>query len=242
VKTVLITGADGIIGTILRRRLADRYDLRLLSRKPMDEPAHVADLADYAALRPAFDGVDAVVHLAAASDPDSEWDEVLSANIVGTRNMFEAAREAGVAQVVFASSNHAVGMYEVEGAPGIYRVDPDKPLVDERAEPRPDSLYGVSKGYGELLGRFYAERHGLRVICLRIGWVWEEDEAPRDNPRAEAIWLSHRDCAQLVSRALDADDVRFAIVYGISNNPRGFFSLRGAKEILGFEPQDAPPH
>jgi nucleoside-diphosphate-sugar epimerase len=207
----------------------------------MDAPAFVADLTDYAALRPAFDGVDSVVHLAAASDPDSSWSDVLDANIIGTRNVFEATREAGVAQVVFASSNHAMGMYEVEGAPEIYRHDPAKSLVDEHADSRPDSLYGVSKGYGELLGRYYVERHGLRVICLRIGWVWEKDEPPINHPRAEAIWLSQRDCAQLVSRAIDADDVKWAVVYGISNNPRGFFDLASAREILGYEPQDSPP-
>jgi nucleoside-diphosphate-sugar epimerase len=207
----------------------------------MDEPSHVADLADFAALRPAFDGVDSVVHLAASSDPNSSWKDVLDANIVGTRNVFEAAREAGVPQVVFASSNHLMGMYEIEGAPQIYRADPDKPLIDEHADPRPDSLYGVSKGYGELLGRYYVERHGLRVICLRIGWVWEKDDVPADHARAEALWLSQRDCAQLVSRAIDADDVNWAVVYGISNNPRGFFDRRSAREILGYEPQDSPP-
>lgn len=204
-------------------------------------PSHVASLTDYDTLRPAFDRVDSVVHLAAASDPDSPWDQVLEANIIGTRNVFEAAREAGVPQVVFASSNHVMGMYELAGAPGIYRHDPAKALVDEHDDPRPDSLYGVSKGYGELLGRYHAERHGLRVICLRIGWVWEKNEPPTNHPRAEAIWLSHRDCAQLIGKAIDADDVRWAIVYGISNNPRAFWSLKGAREILGFEPQDSPP-
>jgi NAD+ dependent glucose-6-phosphate dehydrogenase len=207
----------------------------------MDVPSHVADITDYAALRPAFDGVDAVVHLAAAADPDAPWDEVLGSNIIGTRNVFEAARQAGVAQVVFASSNHVVGMYEAEGTPAIYRAQPDKPLIDEQTEPRPDSLYGVSKGYGELLGRYYVERNGMRVICLRIGWVWELDETPTDHAQAEAIWLSQRDCAQLVSRALDADDVRWAVVYGISNNPRAFWSLDSARRVLGYEPEDSPP-
>lgn len=207
----------------------------------MDVPSHVADIAHYAALRPAFDGVDAVVHLAAAADPGAPWDEVLGANIIGTRNVFEAARQAGVAQVVFASSNRVVGMYEADGMPAIYRAEPGKTLIDEQTEPRPDSLYGVSKGFGELLGRYYVERHGLRVICLRIGWVWELDETPTEHAQAEAIWLSHRDCAQLVSRALDADDVRWAVVYGISNNPRAFWSLDAARRILGYEPEDSPP-
>ena len=165
---------------------------------------------------------------------------MLSTNISGTRNVFEAARDAGVAQVVFASSNHVVGMYEAEGAPGIYAPD-DPTLIAEDAEMRPDSLYGVSKGFGELLGRYYVERHGLRVICLRIGWVWHIDATPNNHARAEAIWLSQRDCAQLVARAIDADHVRWAVVYGISDNPRAFWSLRAARGVLGFEPQDSAP-
>jgi nucleoside-diphosphate-sugar epimerase len=207
----------------------------------MDVPSHVADIADLAAIRPAFDGVDAVVHLAAVADTDAPWDEVLTSNIIGMRNVFEAARQAGVAQVVFASSNHVVGMYEADGAPAIYRAQPDKPLIDERSEARPDSLYGVSKGFGELIGRYYMERHGLRVICLRIGWVWQRDETPTNHAQAEAIWLSQRDCAQLVCRALDAEDVRWAVVYGISNNPRAFWDISGARRVLGYEPQDSPP-
>jgi nucleoside-diphosphate-sugar epimerase len=207
----------------------------------MDVPSHVADIADLAAILPAFEGVDSVVHLAAAADVDSTWEEVLASNIIGTRNVFEAARLAGVAQVVFASSNHVVGMYEQDGKPEIYRADIDKPLVDEGPAPRPDSLYGVSKGFGELIGRYYVERHGLRVVCLRIGWVWDRDEPPTNHAQAEAIWLSHRDCAQLVRRALEADQVDWAVVYGISNNPRGFWSLDGARRILGYEPQDSPP-
>jgi nucleoside-diphosphate-sugar epimerase len=203
----------------------------------MEETSFVADVADYDAILPAFGGVASVVHLAAASATDSPWDEVLASNIIGTRNVFEAAREAGVAQVVFASSNHVVGMYEKDGAPDIYRRH-DPTLIDESAEMRPDSLYGVSKAFGELIGRYYAEAHGLRVICLRIGWVWEQDEVPRDHPQAEAIWLSHRDCAQLFARAIDADDVRWLVAYGISDNARQFWSLRSAREVLGFAPQD----
>ena len=149
-KTVLLTGAEGLIGSILRRRLAGRYDWRLLSHRPMDEPSHVADIADFDAMRPAFDGVEAVVHLAAAVD--SAWEDVLRSNIVGTRNVFEAARQAGARQVVFASSNHVIGGYEREGRPQIFELD-DPRIYDEHVDPRPDSLYGVAKGFGELLGR-----------------------------------------------------------------------------------------
>ncbi len=127
---------------------------------------------------------------------------MLRNNIVGTYNVYEAARLAGVERVVFASSNHAVGMFELDGAPGIYEVD-DERRVDHTAEIRPDSLYGVSKAYGEALGRMYVERHGLRVFCLRIGAVRENDDPTQEstNPlldldaegrrnRMRAVWLS----------------------------------------------------
>jgi nucleoside-diphosphate-sugar epimerase len=204
----------------------------------MDVPAHVADVADYDAIRPAFDGVDAVVHLAAAAAVESSWDDVLRSNIVGTRNVFEAARDAGVPHVVFASSNHVIGGYERDGRPQIFEPDDDR-LYDEHVDPRPDSLYGVSKGFGELLGRFYSDTHGLRVICLRIGWVRSTDEPPHDHPQAEAIWLSHRDCAQLFAKAIDADNVHWAVAYGISDNPRAFWDLRSARELLGYRPEDS---
>src|SRR6185503_18118438 len=124
---VLVTGAEGTIGAAVREHLAGQYELTFLTLTPQEFPSHVADIADLEAIRPAFDGVDAVVHLAASADLEAPWEDVLHNNIVGTYNVFEAARQAGVERVVFASSNHTIGMYEVDGAPGLY--DPD----DERS-------------------------------------------------------------------------------------------------------------
>lgn len=145
---VLITGAAGTIGTALRCHLADRYELSALTRRPADFPSYVADIASLDAILPAFAGQDAVVHLAAAISVTSPWEEVLPANLIGTYNVFEAARRQDVGCVVFASSNHAVGMYEVEAAPAIDALA-DPRVIDHHAEIRPDSLYGVSKAYGE---------------------------------------------------------------------------------------------
>jgi nucleoside-diphosphate-sugar epimerase len=255
-QRVLVTGAAGTIGGAVREHLAERYELRYLTRAPADFASHVADIADLEAIQPAFAGMDAVVHLAAAVSVTSPWEEVLPANLIGTYNVFEAARRAGVGCVVFASSNHAVGMYEVEAAPSIYAPD-DQRVVDERAEIRPDSLYGVSKAYGEALGRYYAENFAMRVSCLRIGTVRADDD-PRSPAvaaasswlpltpeqaydRLRATWLSQRDCAQLIARCLEAEHVRFGIYYGISNNPRQFWSLTKAREELGYAPQDSAP-
>jgi nucleoside-diphosphate-sugar epimerase len=252
-RRLLITGAEGTIGTVLRERLAERYELRSLTRRPVPFESMVADISDLDAITPAFDGIDSVIHLAASSAVGSDWETNLSANIIGVRNVYEAARRAGAGQVVFASSNHAVGMYEVDGAPSIY--DPDDPrCYDHTVEIRPDSLYGVSKVFGEALGRYYAERLGLRVICLRIGALRAANdphapahlEAAPEKPltpeqqraRMQALWLSHADCARLVSCAVEADAVPFGIVYGVSDVAGRFFDLDHARELIGYVPQD----
>jgi nucleoside-diphosphate-sugar epimerase len=257
-KRVLITGAEGAIGTALRKHLTNRYDLRCLTRTPQDFPSFVANVADFEAILPAFEGIDAVVHLAASAGIDTPWEPVLRNNIVGTYNVYEAARRAGVGAVVFASSNHVIGMYEVDGAPEIF--EPGDPrMVDHTAEIRPDSLYGVSKAYGEALARFYLERHGIRGFCLRIGAVRAGDD-PTDpavlerspahldlrtpevlQKRMNAVWFSQRDCAELVASCLDADHVRWAVVYGVSDNPGRFWDVAHAKELLGWEPRDRAP-
>jgi NAD+ dependent glucose-6-phosphate dehydrogenase len=112
-RRVLITGADGTIGTAVREHLGDRYELVGLTLEPQDFPGHVGDISDFDAVRPAFDGMDAVVHLAASPSIEAPWEDVLPNNLVGTYNVFEAARQAGASRVVFASSSHAVGMAEV---------------------------------------------------------------------------------------------------------------------------------
>jgi NAD+ dependent glucose-6-phosphate dehydrogenase len=252
-RRVLVTGAEGTIGSAVRRHLGGRYELVSLTLTPQDFPSHVGDVSDLDAIRPAFEGVDAVVHLAASAAIETPWEDVLRNNLVGTYNVFEAGHEAGSERVVFASSNHAVGMYEKDGAPALYDPD-DGRTYDHTVEIRPDSLYGVSKAYGEALGRYYMEQHGLRVFCLRIGAVRPNDDPtqPTVNPlidldaegrrnRLRAVWLSQRDCAELIGRCLDVEGVSWAVVYGVSRNPRRFWDLEHARELLGWEPRDAAP-
>jgi NAD+ dependent glucose-6-phosphate dehydrogenase len=235
---VAITGGAGMIGGILRERLADQFAIRPLSRPD-------ADITDLPALERAFAGIDAVVHLAADADLGASWDELLPANVIGVHNVFEAARRAGVHRVVFASSNHVMGMYMWDADRFTDPERPDELPVD--APIRPDSLYGASKAWGEALGRLYAERHGLDVVCLRIGWVTDDDQHPSDTAsrsepaevarRAPGMWLSHRDCASVTEAALTAD-VQFAIVNGVSDNTGRWFSLDEGRRLLGWEPQD----
>jgi len=252
-RRVLVTGAEGVIGTAVREHLAGRFELVSLTLTPQDFPSHVADISELEAIRPAFDNVDAVVHLAGLASLEAPWDGVLRNNIVGTYNVFEAARQAGVSRLVYPSSNHVVGMYELDGAPAIYDAD-DERSYDHTAELRPDSLYGVSKAYGEALGRLYMEQHGLRVFCLRIGAVRAHDDptastgnalidldAEGQRNRLRAGWLRRRDCAELIATCLEVEDVSWAIVYGVSGNPRRFWDLEHARELLGWEPRDAAP-
>jgi uronate dehydrogenase len=223
-STVLVTGAAGRIGHYLRVGLPGLgWELRLLDRVPIpEEPGSiVADVTDPAALRAAFADASAVVHLAGVIRTSSSFEEVLSSNIEGTYQVMEAARVAGVRRVIFASSNHANGF-----AP---RRAPVSPGVADR----PDSYYGVSKVFGEVLGRFYADRYGMQVACLRIGSCADRPTSPR----MLGSWLSPADAVRLVDACLRSPDLDYSVVYGISRNTRRWWDL-GAAEALGYQPQD----
>ncbi len=227
-KRVLITGAGGSIGSVLAERLRDRYALRLhyhrsVPPRPPVEDWVRADIAQSEHLAPAMEAVDAVVHLAGEPDPRAPWERVHEANIVGTYHVFEAARRAGVRKIVFASTNHVMGMYDRDRQWPVYAAQPV----------RPDSLYGVSKAFGEALGRYFADEHGLSVVCLRIGWVLPE---PRDEI-ARWMWLSPRDCAQVVWRAIEAD-LGFGLFYAASANGGRHWDITDTMERLGYRPED----
>jgi nucleoside-diphosphate-sugar epimerase len=229
-RRILITGAAGGVGTILTRRLKDEYDITGHDLKPQPDADPVilgADLTDYDAVRGVMDGIDTVVHLAGAASPEASWDAVLNANIVGTRNVLEAARDAGVRRVVYASSNHAMGMYD--------RLE-DWPVYPSTL-PRADSLYGVSKIFGETIGRYYYDEYDLSFIALRIGWVTQD---PGSTPVdvLHAMWLSEPDLAQIVRCAIEAE-VDFGIYYAISDNPNRRWAMTNTMLDLGYRPQDS---
>ncbi|MGW7089929.1 NAD-dependent epimerase/dehydratase family protein [Streptomyces sp. NPDC054871] len=226
-RTVLLTGAAGGLGTLMRGLLpAYGYELRLLDVRPIDgEPdAITADLADKKALREAVRGVDAVIHLAGIS-LESSFDKILRANIEGTYNLYEAAREEGVGRVVFASSNHAVGFTP--------RPVGDDPLIAVDAPRRPDTFYGLSKSFGEDLAQFYWDKHGLETVSVRIGSCFLEPTSVR----MLSVWMSPGDGARLFHAALTAPAVGHAVVYGSSANTRLWWDLSSAR-ALGYEPRD----
>ena len=235
-KKVLITGAAGRIGEVMHQGLRECYDLRLLYHRTVREAAEgeevvLGSVAAMAAMAAAVAGVDAVVHLAGDPEVGASWESVLERNIQGVYCTYEACRNAGVKRVVFASTNHVTGFYEQEG---MYTT-PEMPV-------RPDSLYGASKAFGESLGRYYVDRYGLEVVCLRIG-SFQPDSAvvERRSDRILSTWLSHRDCVQLVQRSIEAD-VRYGIYYGISGNTRAYWDLQNARQELGYTPQDNSEH
>ena len=232
-KKVLITGAAGAIGGVLREGLKDRYDLRLMYHRTVlpaapGEEVYTASITDLEKLAEVVDGVDAIVHMAGNPRVDATWEEVLEANIKGTYCLYEAANRMGVKRVVFASTNHVTGFYEQES---IY-TKPDMPE-------RPDSYYGTSKAFGEDLARYYVDAFGMEIFCLRIGSFQPDDAVVnRKTDRILSTWLSHRDCVQLVWRCIEAVGTRFGIYYGISGNTRAYWDLSNARQELGYDPQD----
>jgi uronate dehydrogenase len=223
---LLLTGAAGGLGRVLRPRLAPWCrTLRLSDCAPMAEAAaheevQIAALEDAAAMLALLDGVEAVVHLGGVST-EQPWTPILQANIVGLYNLYEAARKQGVKRVVFASSNHVTGYYRQDE------------VIDAAAPVRPDGLYGLSKAFGENLSRLYFDRHGIETVCLRIG---SATPAP-ENRRMLSTWLSHDDLARLVVAALTAPLVGHTIAFGMSDNAQSFWDNRLARH-LGYRPQN----
>lgn len=225
--TLLLTGAAGGLGQALRGRLkSDCQVLRLADRVDPGpagpgEEVVVADLADAAAVDAMVAGCQAIVHLGGFA-AEGAWDPILDANIRGVFHLYEAARRHGVRRVVFASSNHVTGYYRQSET-----ITPEHP-------PRPDSLYGVSKLFGENLSRMYFDRYGIETACLRIGSSFPE---PRDR-RMLATWLSHGDLHRLVRACLTTPVLGHTILYGISDNAPAWYDNRTARHV-GFVPRDS---
>ena len=217
---ILMTGASGAMGRMLRARLA-HHDLRLTSRRPA-EGVEALDVTDAAALDRACRGVDAIVHLGGISS-EAPLADILAVNVQGTDHLLRAARDNGVPRVILASSNHAIGMYD--------RADAGPGGLPDDAPPRPDTYYGVGKVAMEALGRLYSDRHGLHVVCLRIGACKDEPANPRDL----SAWLSPDDAARLVEASLTATG--FHLVWGVSANTRRWWSSAGG-DAIGYTPRD----
>ncbi|WP_459891376.1 NAD-dependent epimerase/dehydratase family protein [Halostagnicola bangensis] len=277
---VLLTGAYGRCGTAIIDHLHDEpaYEFTYLDREDPDggedygsHETVAADVADGQALRDAATGQDAIIHLAGYPFTDGTWQDVHQPNIIGTLNALEAAREAELETVVFASSNHVMGMYESENAPELY-FGSDAPFRLSQEDPvRPDSYYGVSKSFGEDLCRYYVENHeypkrahAIRICSVRMPeydhpygdaendvdsgeYERGSDEYEQQVSRMKGMWQSRRDFAHMIDRCLQTDENGFEIFSGVSDNDRRWYSIENARETIGYDPRDngeewdAPP-
>ena len=234
-RRVLVTGAAGRIGSYFAEHSHDRYALRLMVQRPHDASTELqacgeivqADLGDLELLKELCRDIDTVLHLAADPDPSATWDSLLPSNIVGTYHTFVAAIAAGCRRVVYASSIHAVSGY-----PPDVQVKTHEPV-------NPGDLYGVTKCFGEALGRYMAEQEGLSVIALRIG-AFQPIEAARDEHGVGMLdaFVSQRDLNQLIELSIEADNIRFAILHALSDNRFKRLDISDARSLVGYRPQD----
>lgn len=233
-RTVLVTGAAGRLGTSFIQRAKDRYRLRLMVR-PGENVEAIADcgdivegdLADLEGLKRLCEGVDTVVHLAAEPNAAATWASILPNNVVGTYNVFVAAKSAACRRVVFASSIHAVSGYSAD-----VQVKTSDPV-------NPGDLYGVSKVFGEAMGRYMAEQEGVSCIAIRIGAAGPVEWAAHQRSLYMMdAFLSYDDLQQLIERAIDDERIQFAVVHGISNNRFKRLDLSTTRALLGYQPQD----
>lgn len=237
-RRVLVTGAAGRIGSYFAEHSADRYDLRLMLHPEKDDEATrakferlgevvTADLGDFDRICEVCRDVHTVLHLAADPSPNAGWGSLLPNNIIGAYHIFAAADKAVCERVIYASSIHAVSGHPVQT-----QVRTNDPV-------NPGDLYGVSKCFGEALARYYAEQQNLTSIVVRIG-AFQPLEAAREEKILAHMdaFVSPRDLTQLFHRCIDARDINFAIVHGLSNNRFNRMDIESTKELLDYSPAD----
>jgi len=241
---VLVTGMSGLIGTAVRKRLDGKYQLTALNRSKLEGvECYQADISDYEAIAPAFKDKQVVVHLANNWRGESPWEANLRYSVIGTYNVFEASRHAGVERVIYASSGATVSGYELnspykEIVEGKYDQVPSKWNILTHESPiRPKNIYGCAKVWGEALARQFADTYGISMICLRIGFVNAEDRPL--NARHLSVWCSQRDVSDMIMKCVEApQSLKFDIFYVVSRNKWNYRDLEHAREVLGFVPKD----
>ena len=233
-RRVLVTGAAGRIGSYFAEHSFGRYELRLMVQHEDQADAVRAygevvqgDLGDLDAMKRICAGIDTVVHMAGNPDASATWKPLLETNIIGTYNAMVAAKAAGCRRLIFASSIHAVSGYPRE-----VQVKTSEPV-------NPGDLYGVTKAFGEALGRYMAEQEGLSVIAIRIGGFQTVENAQKEWSVGMAdAWVTDRDLNQLIQKCIDNENLNFAIFHGLSNNAFLRLDISDARELVGYEPQD----
>ena len=242
---ILVTGLSGLIGTALQASLAEEHELTAFNRSDVVGVATVqADLQDIQALHTAVRGQDVVIHLAAKAGENFSWEELRDTNIEGTRNVFAASSEAGVARIVFASSGATVAGCEHDEpykalVEGRYDEAPEQwPMITVDMPTRPKGVYGATKVWGEALAKHFADTTATQFVNVRIGYVNAEDRP--QGSRAQSVWCSQRDIVQALERATVADlSERCATFFANSNNRYGYRDLDHGERLLGYVAQDS---
>jgi len=234
-KKILVTGATGNIGKYVSEQWKDRYEQVLMvhSDKHKSEVEKFgkvvqSDMSDIEELCHLFEGIDTVVHLAGDASPEATWESVLNTNMKGTYNIYIAAKKANVKRVIYASSIHAISAYPIDRQ------------VRESDPVNPGDIYGVSKCFGEALGRYFATQQGLSNMCLRIG-AFQPPESisdPMESLWMATSWVSHRDLAQLLELCIENKNIHFGIFNALSNNRGNVMDISLAKQLLGYNPED----
>jgi L-arabinose 1-dehydrogenase [NAD(P)+] len=246
---IALTGAAGNVGREVVGAFGDDHDVVPFTHSETDAfDSELLDVTDPDDVRAKLDTFDVIVHLAGASSPEAEWETVSETNVQGTKHLLDAAVENGIDRVVFASSNHAVGTYNAAGDDPETTTTGHAKAVRGDAPTSPDSFYGVSKAACENLTKFYATRHDLEVVNLRIGWYMSEadlreqtgdDVDPERETFARATWLSPRDCRDIHRKAVTADLPETPVtVNAVSRNDERFFTITEAMQTLGYQPRD----
>ena len=242
---VLVTGLSGFIGSLLRPDLEKLYEVSALNRSAVDQiPTTQADLFDEEAIRPAFNGIDTVIHLAAKAGGRHSWSDLHTTNIVGTYNVLKHAREAGCRRFVFASSGATVAGYELiepyqSIVNGYYsNVSEDFVRIDHKQPVWPSGIYGSTKIWGEAICRNFADSSKMHVICVRIGYVNRENKPLKT--RDWATWCSQRDVVNAIMACVTLKEPpKFTTFFVTSNNKWGYRDLTHAHETVGFKPMDS---
>ena len=250
-NNILVTGAGGLIGGIIIEKIHNNNFVGLdivVSKYPK---TIISDISDIEKLENIMlsNRIDTVIHLAAYPSVSDEWEIIRKNNIEGTRNVFDASMIAKVKKIIFASSNHAVGLYENDDPykkiiSGNYdNLEDNFDLIKPDCLVRPDSYYGVSKAFGENLGRYFHEKYGIKIACLRIGTV-NKDNSPLsgtnikyDSKRFFSTWCSHDDLAGLIEACINSEKVTFNIFFGVSNNKWKIWDISNQKRILNYSPK-----
>ena len=236
-----ITGAEGTIGSVLRKGLSNKYKIISFTLQTQDFESVQMDLSNNNEIKGKFEGLDALIHLAADPRPEASWESVKKNNLEATYNVYNEVKNAGVKKIIFASTNHTQHGDTLLTTPETLDLKKNKILSLEN-NTNPDSLYAVSKLFGEDLGKYFSEQHKIKFIGLRIGWIVKGDDptimcgTPSED-YLRSMYLSHRDCIQAFERALESSR-DFLIAYAISNNSTKVFDLKETSRTLNFYPED----